>query len=120
MANERRRQRLQSLLVEIISELLQREIKDPRLGFASVTRVELSGDLRHAKVYVSVLGSDEESEQTRRLLGRAKGFLRSELAQRLHIRFVPDIDFRIDRGIEQGARVLDLLRKLEIPPATDA
>jgi ribosome-binding factor A len=88
-------------------------MKDPRIGFASITGVELSHDLRYAKVFVSVMGSPEEQRENMRGLESANGFLRRELAQRLTIRHVPEISFRLDESIARGARVLDLLKQVE-------
>ncbi|HKT39179.1 MAG TPA: 30S ribosome-binding factor RbfA, partial [Ktedonobacterales bacterium] len=79
----------------------------------SITGVELSHDLRYAKVFVSVMGSPEEQRETMRGLDSANGFLRRELAQRLTIRHVPEISFRLDESIARGARVLDLLKQVE-------
>jgi ribosome-binding factor A len=117
MPNPRRVERLAALIEEIVSELLQREIKDPRVaGLISVTRVQLSQDARHAKIYVSVLGSEEERQATMQVLERAKGFIRSKLGSELTIRHVPEVQFVLDRSLEQGDRVLAILRGLEIPP----
>jgi ribosome-binding factor A len=92
---------------------MRTRMKDPRIGFASITGVELSHDLRYAKVFVSVMGSPEEQRETMRGLDSANGFLRRELAQRLTIRHVPEISFRLDESIARGARVLDLLKQVE-------
>jgi ribosome-binding factor A len=117
MPNPRRVERLAALIEEIVSELLQREIKDPRVaGLISVTRVQLSQDARHAKIYVSVLGSEEERQATMQVLERAKGFIRSKLGGELTIRHVPEVQFVLDRSLEQGDRVLAILKGLEIPP----
>ena len=86
---------------------------DPRVGFASITHVEVSGDLRHAKVFVSVMGTPEEQAQTMKGLKNATGFLRHELASRLVLRFMPELAFKLDTSIAEGARVLDLIHKLE-------
>jgi ribosome-binding factor A len=84
------------------------------VGFASVTHVEVSGDLRHAKIYVSVMGEPDEKRQTIEALHHATGFLRRELAGRLTVRFMPEIVFKLDNSIEQGAHVLGLIRELEL------
>ncbi len=109
-------QRTQRLDVQIrheLMELLQREMKDPRLGFVTITRVETARDLSSARVWASVLGSDEEREQTMRALSAAAPWLRHKLAERLEIRTVPQLLLRRDDSIEAGDRVLRLLRQLE-------
>ena len=117
MPDRRRRDRLASLIEEIVGELLQHEIKDPRVaGLTSITRVEVSADLSLARLYVSVMGTEEERKETLRALGRAAGFIRSKLGEELTIRHVPEISFELDRSIEQGDRVLALLNRIQIPP----
>jgi ribosome-binding factor A len=113
MASPQRVQKLREFIREEVSEILQRGAKDPRIGFVSVTDVELSSDLRHAKVYVSVLGSEEDRARTMEALQHAVGFVRSELAKRLRTYHTPEIQFRLDTSIERGTRVLQLLRELE-------
>ncbi len=109
----RRQEQLSDLIAEELSDLIRTRMKDPRIGFASITDVELSADLRHAKVFVSVLGSPEEQRATLRGLEHAAGFLRHELAQRLNIRYTPEILFRLDQSIERGTRILQLLQEME-------
>lgn len=106
-------QRLAERIKEELSDILQRELKDPRLGFVSITDVELTRDLQVAKVYVSVLGSEEERETSLETLQRAKGFLRTEIGRRIQMRHVPDLLFKFDTSIEHGARVHELLLELE-------
>ena len=116
MPNPRRRERLASLVEQIVSELLQREIKDPRVsGLTSVTTVEVAADLSAAKIFVSVMGTEEERAGTMRALERAAGFVRSRLGDELTIRHVPEVTFHLDRSIERGDRVLALLNQLDIP-----
>jgi ribosome-binding factor A len=113
MRNYRREDQLSGAITRELSDLMRTRMKDPRIGFASITGVELSHDLRYAKVFVSVMGSPEEQRETMRGLDSANGFLRRELAQRLTIRHVPEISFRLDESIARGARVLDLLKQVE-------
>lgn len=96
-----------------LSDLLRTRVKDPRVGFASITHVEVSGDYRHAKIYVSVMGSEEERANTIKALKHAAGFLRHELASRVVLRYMPEIVFKLDTSIEQGSRVLELIRESE-------
>ncbi|HEX2034052.1 MAG TPA: 30S ribosome-binding factor RbfA [Chloroflexota bacterium] len=113
MPNPRRRERLASVIEQVVSELLQRELKDPRLaGLTSVTRVEVSADARVAKIYVSVMGSEAERLGTMRALEHATGFVRTKLGEELTIRHVPSITFVLDRSIEQGDRVLALINRM--------
>jgi ribosome-binding factor A len=108
----KRLDRVNQLLKEEISTLLQRELKDPRLGFVSVTEVETSKDLRTAKVFVSVLGGDEQWTASMAALGSARGFVRNWLKHHLDLRVIPDIQFRPDRSMEHAARIQALLRDL--------
>ena len=94
-------------------QLLQREMKDPRVGFATITRVETARDLGSAKVWVSILGTDEEREQTLKALTDAAPWLRRQLGARLTIRHIPQLVIRHDDSIEAGDRVLRLLREID-------
>lgn len=106
----RRTERINDLLREEISELLRREVKDPRVGgLVSITEVQVSSDLRNAKVYVSVLGSDEEKSSTLRALSAASHFLQRALGRRLTIRRTPELTFVTDDTLEEGSRILSLL-----------
>ncbi|HLI69789.1 MAG TPA: 30S ribosome-binding factor RbfA [Ktedonobacteraceae bacterium] len=112
MPNPHRQEKLGEQIAVEVSDLLRTRVKDPRVGFASITHVEVSGDLRHAKIYVSVMGESEEKQNTIEALRHATGFIRRELAGRLTVRFMPEIVFKLDNSIEQGAHVLGLIRKL--------
>jgi len=94
-------------------ELLQREMKDPRIGFVTITRVETARDLGSARVWVSVLGTPEEQTSAIAALTSAAPWLRRQLGDRLTIRHIPQLDIRHDDSIEAGDRVLKLLRELE-------
>ena len=109
----RRQRRVNNLLQEELSELLQRRVKDPRLEGLTITAVEASVDLRHAHVYVSSLGSEEKKRGALAGLRSAEGFLRHELGMRLSLRYVPELTFHIDESLEQGERIERLLRGLE-------
>jgi ribosome-binding factor A len=109
----RRTERLNDLIQEEISELIRRQIKDPRLGcFLTVTRVDTSPDLRYAKVFISVMGSDDEKEKAMDGLSSASGFLYRELRGRLSLHRTPQLIFRKDDSIERGAEVLDLMKEV--------
>jgi len=104
--------RLRELFKKEVSAILQREMKDPRIGFVSVTDVEVSADLRHAKIFVSILGDADAKAQTMGALGNAQGFIRKELGRRIRLRRIPELLFRLDESIERGARVQRLLRRV--------
>jgi ribosome-binding factor A len=106
----RRTERLNHLLRQEITELLQREAKDPRLSvMVSVTRVSVSADMHFAKVFVSVLGTEEEKKGLLAGLHAASGFLRRELASRLSLRYTPDLSFVYDDTMEQAGKVIQLI-----------
>ncbi len=94
-----------------LSVLIREEISDPRLGMVSVSGVEISRDLAHAKVYFSTLGGADEAEQSLRVLSGAAGYLRRLLGQRLIMRAVPQLHFKPDHSLEQGARLSALIDK---------
>jgi ribosome-binding factor A len=106
---EHRQDQLGQVIARELSDLIRLRMKDPRIGFASITGVEVTRDLSYAKVFISVMGSPEEQRETMRGLRHASGFLRHELAQRLTIRHVPEISFQLDESIARGARVIALL-----------
>ncbi|MCX7623107.1 MAG: 30S ribosome-binding factor RbfA [Thermomicrobium sp.] len=108
-----RQARLAEFLRDEISAVIQRELRDPRIGFVSVTRVELSPDLRHARVYVSVFGSREEQEEALRALQGAAGFIRRLIAPHLHTRHIPELHFKLDRSLEHAERVARLLHEIQ-------
>jgi ribosome-binding factor A len=107
-----RLQRVNQLIKEEISLLLQRELKDPGLGFVSVTEVDVAPDLRSARVYVSVLGSDAEWRASLQALDRARGFIRNWLAPRLRMRAIPHLTFLPDRSMAHAAHIQTLLEQL--------
>ena len=108
-----RKHRVSQQLQELIAEIIHRELKDPNLGFVTITKVELSNDGSHAKVAYSCLGTDEDRERSKHALERAKGFMRGLLKRRLRLKIIPEISFRFDESIAQsiamGAK-LDTLR----------
>ncbi|MCS6775613.1 MAG: 30S ribosome-binding factor RbfA [Chloroherpetonaceae bacterium] len=108
-----RQERVQAQLVEEISEIIRTQLRDPRLGFVTLTGAEISRDLRHAKVYVSVLGDKEARAQSLKALNGAAGLLRGEFARRAHLRVAPELEFRYDEGIERGQHIFELLHSIE-------
>jgi len=108
-----RTDRLDSQIRAELAGLLQREMKDPRIGFATITRVETARDLGSAKVWVSIMGTEVEREKTMKALTDAAPWMRRQLGDRLTIRHIPQLLIRHDDSIEAGDRVLRLLRELE-------
>ena len=106
-------ERVNSIIRQEICELLQRQVKDPRLGnFIAVTEVSTSPDLKYAKVFVSCMASEEEKQETLNVLASAAGFFRSELAKRLKLRYVPELSFEWDDSIERGDHLLQLIEEV--------
>jgi len=112
MANKRAI-RVGELLKEEISQIVLREMKDPRIGFVSITDVEVSGDLRHAKVFISVYGDDKEKEETLEGLQQAQGYVRKLVGERVKIHHIPEIIFRYDDSIENGVHISKLIKDLK-------
>ncbi len=107
-----RTDRVDELLRQEIGAIVTREVADPRVGFATITRVETTPDLRHARVWVSVIGQPDEKTATVAALGRAMPFVRRELGKSLRIRRIPDLHVQLDDTAERGTRVLQLLDEL--------
>ena len=109
----RRVARVNDLIQKEISDLLMNEVRDPRLsGLLSVTEVRTSLDLKHARVFVSVMGSEEEKKQVEEGLAAASGFLRRGLGERLTLRYTPELIFQRDESIERGSRLLELIEEV--------
>lgn len=105
-------QRITKMLKEEMSRIIRVEINDPRLGFLSITDVEMTPDLRVAHIYVSVYGTPEEQDATIGVLERASRFLRGELGKQVEMRYTPELHFHLDRSIERGAHIFDLLHHI--------
>ena len=119
MADDARTDRIDELLRQEIGAILQREVDDPRIGFATITDVETTPDLRHAKVMVSVIGQPDERRGTLAAMGRAMPFVRHELGKRLRLKRIPEFHLELDESLERGTRVLHLLDELEAGRAPD-
>src|ERR687885_3029580 len=111
--NERRQQRVAEEIKRRASQFIREELKDPRLGFLTITGVDINADLTHATLHVSVLGDESEQEQTMQALKRAKGLVKRDIGDWLRIRTVPEIVFKLDTSIERGTRILQLMKGLE-------
>lgn len=108
-----RTDRVDELLRQEMTEILQRDVDDPRIGFATITDVETTPDLRHARVQVSVIGQAEERRTTLAALGHAMPFVRHELGKRLRLKRIPEFHLELDDSVERGTRILHLLDELE-------
>lgn len=108
----RRTERIDDLIRAELSDLILRELRDPRVSLATVTRVEITGDLRHARVSISALGDEEKRAAAVAALEGARGLLRSRLAPRLKLRVVPELHFQLDRGAEYSQQISKLLEEL--------
>lgn len=107
-----RTERLDSQIQQELMQLIQREMSDPRIGFATVTRVETSRDLKYARVWVSVYGTDDEQKRSVKALVDATPWLRRRLGERLTVRNMPELSIRLDDSIASGDRVLRILHEL--------
>jgi ribosome-binding factor A len=112
MPRYKRTERINEQLRQEISLLVRDEVRDPRVGMATVTAVETSPELDHAKVYVTVLGDEEHRAEVLQGLRSAAAFIRGQLGRRLHVRRVPELHFEIDRVVEEATRIESLLREV--------
>lgn len=110
----KRKDRVGDLLHHEISQLLIKGVKDPRIGFVTITGVEVSDDLKEAKVYYSVIGTDEEKKAAEAGLKSSAGFIRNELRKVLALRHIPNLHFRFDSSLEYGARIEKLLKEVKV------
>jgi len=108
-----RPERVQEAIRQEVSRIVQNEIKDPRLGFITITKVELTKDLRHARVYFSVLGEYKDKALALKGLNSAKGYIRGLLSDRIKLCFAPEIAFAIDDSLEHTRKIFDILEKLK-------
>jgi ribosome-binding factor A len=115
-AVSQRLRRVESLAREVLGELIS-TLKDPRVGFATVTAVRVSADLRHARVLIGVLGDEEEQQRTMDGLDSAQPFLRAELSRQMRLRYSPELTFELDRGAETAERVESILKRVRAEDA---
>jgi ribosome-binding factor A len=95
-----RLERVEGQLKKEISKILQEDLKDPRIGFVTITRINLTGDLRYARIYFSILGDDAAKEESLKGIKSAKGFIRKLIAERMNLRYVPELYFKLDNSLE--------------------
>lgn len=108
-----RQEKIRELLKEEISDIIRREMKDPRLGFITVTDAEVTPDLRHAKVFVSVMGSDEERNRNMNILKNSERFFRQAFGKRVKMKVTPEIHFVLDTSVDRSIRILELLEQVK-------
>jgi ribosome-binding factor A len=108
-----RHEKVAQAIKEEVSIILHDQIKDPRLGFVTITRIELTQDLRSAKIFFSVLGKEQDYKKTKEALDSALGYIRRLVAQRIQLRIAPEITFREDRSIEYSTRVFEILEEIK-------
>ncbi|MBU0881126.1 MAG: 30S ribosome-binding factor RbfA [Candidatus Omnitrophica bacterium] len=105
--------RVQEAIRQEVSSIIHSQIRDPRLGFLTITGVELTKDLRYARIYFSVLGGDKEKKLALRGLNSAKGYIKGLLGDRIKLRYMPDIEFKIDETLERTRNIYDLFEKIK-------
>ncbi len=119
MSNHLRIEKLQELIKQEVSKMLLMDIKDSRIGFVTVTGVEMTGDLREAKIYVSIMGNDEQIKSSLEGLQSALGYIRREIGRRIKIRFTPEISFALDKSLDYSEHIQKLLLKIEQEGSTN-
>jgi ribosome-binding factor A len=115
MHPSRRPQRLALQIQHEVSLMISRDLKDRRIGFVTVTGVQMSPDLRHAKIFISLMGSEDQKEESLEALNHATGWIRRELGQRIRMKFLPDIAFLKDTSLDYGERIDRLIDEIHEP-----
>ena len=113
MLEYKRSDRIAESIREEISSILLQEINDPRIQFVSVIRVEVSADLQHAKIFVSIIGSDEKKQEAFEGLKSARGFIQRKLGKRIRLRYTPEINFKMDTSVDEGMHIYELLQEIK-------
>ncbi len=108
-----RKERVSSLILREVSEIIERDLQDPRLGFVTVTGVKITSDLRHATIFITVHGTEEERKETLAVLNSARGYIRREFGRRVRLKYTPEIDFEYDNTFEEMERINKLFESLE-------
>jgi ribosome-binding factor A len=106
-------EKVQEFIKQEISQIILTDLKDPRVGFVTVTRVEVTKDLQHAKIFISLMGSPEQKESTLQGLQRALGFMRTEIGKRLRLRMIPDLSLAVDESLDHSVRIQKLLDEIK-------
>lgn len=108
----KRSQRVSDLIREEVADIIMYRLKDPRIGFVTVTGAEMTADLKLARIFVSIL-KEEERDLTLEILNSSKNFIRSALGKRLRMKFIPEIEFRLDTSVEYGIKIDKLFREIK-------
>lgn len=108
-----RPERLAEAIKKEVSELLRYDLKDPRIGFASITSVEVTRDLRYATIFISVFGQAPDQKGTIEALQKAQGFIRGELSRRIRLRYTPELTFKLDESIGRGTKIIALMQEVK-------
>lgn len=108
----KRAERVSDQIKREVSQIIERLLKDPGIGFVTITGVEMTDDLREAKIFYSVLGNEQKKKDTKIALQRATSFIQAEIGKRIRIRHTPIISFKYDKSIEYGARIEELIKKI--------
>lgn len=106
-------EKVQEFIKQEISQIILTDLKDPRIGFVTVTRVDVTGDLRSAKIYISLMGSSEQKSATLQGLQRALGFMRTEIGKRLRLKMTPDLSLVVDESLDHSVRIQKLLDEIK-------
>ena len=108
-----RMERVQELMKQELSKIILQDLKDPRIGFVTVTAVDVSSDLRNAKVYVSLMGSEQQIADSWRGLQSSRGFLRREIGHRVRLRYTPELTLELDKSVDYGVHIQELLQQIK-------
>lgn len=106
-------EKVQEFIKQEVSKIILNDLKDPRIGFVTVTQVDVTGDLRSAKIYVSLMGSDDQKAATWAGLQKALGYVRSEIGKRIRLRMTPEITFQLDESLDYSSKIQELLIKIK-------
>lgn len=107
-----RPERIAEAIKKEVADLIRNEIKDPRVGFVTITGVEVTRDLSYGKIFVSVLGPEEQRKESLAALQKAAGYLRSEVGRRIKVRHAPELIFKLDTSLDHGTRIMELLHEV--------
>ena len=108
-----RTEKVQEFIKQEVSNIILKELKDPRIGFVTVTKVEVTGDLRSAKIYISLMGNEQQKLDTWQGLKSALGFMRTEIGKRIRLRYTPDLTLLLDESLDYSAKIQELLLKIK-------
>jgi len=106
-------EKVQELIKQEVSQIILKELKDPRIGFVTVTQVDVTGDLRSAKIYVSLMGSEDQIKDCWDGLQKALGYIRREIGKRIRLRCTPELSFQLDKSLDYSVHIQELLSKIK-------